>query len=64
MVNEGGSAMLLNEITAFHLEVIQKVPPRLRLTGTDIAVDRTATRMTSSVKKILRAGARISDTPF
>jgi acetylornithine deacetylase/succinyl-diaminopimelate desuccinylase-like protein len=64
LVNEGGSAMLLDDITAFNIEVTQKVPLWLRLTATDIPGHGSVPRMTSSVKRILRAGARIADTQF
>ena len=64
LVNEGGSAMLLDDIPAFNIEVTQKVPLWLRLTATDIPGHGSAPRVTSSVKRILRAGARISDTQF
>jgi acetylornithine deacetylase/succinyl-diaminopimelate desuccinylase-like protein len=64
LVNEGGSAMLLDDIPAFNIEVTQKVPLWLRLTATDIPGHGSAPRVTSSVKRILRAGARIADTQF
>ena len=64
LVNEGGSAMLLGDIPAFNIEVTQKVPLWLRLTATDIPGHGSAPRVTSSVKRILRAGARIADTQF
>ena len=64
LINEGGSAVLLNDITVFNIEVTQKVPLWLLLTATGTPGHGSAPRMTSSVKKILRAGARISDTPF
>jgi len=64
LVNEGGSAMLLDDIPAFNIEVTQKVPLWLRLTATDIPGHGSAPRVTSSVKRILRVGARIADTQF
>lgn len=64
LVNEGGSAMLLGDIPAFNIEVTQKVPLWLRLTATDTPGHGSAPRVTSSVKRIIRAGARISDTRF
>ena len=64
LVNEGGSAMLLDDMPAFNIEVTQKVPLWLRLTATDIPGHGSAPRTTSSVKRILRAGARVADTRF
>jgi hypothetical protein len=52
LANEGGSAMLLDEVTAFNIEVNQKVPLWLRLTARDMPVHGSAPRVTSSVKRI------------
>ena len=56
--------MLLNDITVFNIEVTQKVPLWLLLTATATPGHGGAPRVTSSVKRILRAGARIADTQF
>lgn len=64
LINEGGSGTMLDDIPAFNIEVTQKVPLWLRLTATDTPGHGSAPRVTSSVKRILRAGARIADTRF
>ena len=64
LVDEGGSAILLDDITTFNIEVTLKFPLWLRLTATDTSGHGSAPRMTSSVKRILAASARIADTQF
>jgi len=64
LLNEGGSGTMLHEDAAFNIEVTQKVPLWLRLTATDLPGHGSSPRVTSSVKRILRAGQRISDTKF
>lgn len=64
LLNEGGSGTMLHEDAAFNIEVTQKVPLWLRLTATDVPGHGSSPRVTSSVKRILRAGQRISDTKF
>lgn len=64
LINEGGSATLLGDTVAFNIEVTQKVPLWLRLKATDVPGHGSAPRLTSSVKRILRAGARLADTQF
>ena len=51
LVNEGGSAMLLDDIPAFNIEVTQKVPLWLRLTATDIPGHGSAPRSDELGKK-------------
>ena len=64
LVNEGGSGTIIDRIPAFSIEVTQKVPLWLRLTATDVPGHGSSPRVTSSVKRIVRAGQRIADTKF
>jgi len=64
LVNEGGSAMFLDDIPTFNIEVTPKVPIRLMLNATDTPRHDSAPSVTSSEKRILRAGARTADTHF
>lgn len=64
LINEGGSGSILKDTPAFNVEVTQKVPLWLRLTATDTPGHGSAPRVTSSVTRILRAGARLADTRF
>ena len=64
LINEGGSGQLLDDTPAFSIEVTQKVPLWLRLTATDVPGHGSSPRVTSAVKRILRAGSRIADTRF
>lgn len=64
LINEGGSGTIIDETPAFSVEVTQKVPLWLRLTATDIPGHGSSPRVTSSVKRILRAGHRIAETTF
>ena len=64
LLNEGGTGTLLEKTPAFSIEVTQKVPLWLRLTATDVPGHGSAPRVTSSVKRILRAGNRIANTQF
>lgn len=64
LINEGGSGMLAREHPAFSIEVTQKVPLWLRLTATDVPGHGSSPRVTSSVKRIVRAGHRIATTEF
>lgn len=64
LINEGGSGMLTADHPAFSIEVTQKVPLWLRLTATDVPGHGSSPRVNSSVKRIVRAGQRISDTEF
>jgi len=64
IINEGGSGTVLGDTPAFSVEVTQKVPLWIRLTATDIPGHGSAPRVTSSVKRILRAGYRISESSF
>ncbi len=64
LINEGGSGMMARDHPAFSIEVTQKVPLWLRLTATDVPGHGSAPRVTSSVKRIVRAGQRIATTEF
>ncbi|MBO6554861.1 MAG: M20/M25/M40 family metallo-hydrolase [Pseudomonadales bacterium] len=64
LINEGGSGMMARDHPAFSIEVTQKVPLWLRLTATDMPGHGSAPRVTSSVKRIVRAGQRIATTAF
>jgi acetylornithine deacetylase/succinyl-diaminopimelate desuccinylase-like protein len=64
LINEGGSGTEIKETPVFRIEVTQKVPLWLRLTATDTPGHGSSPRLTSSVKRILRAGNEIANTPF
>ncbi len=64
LLNEGGSGTMLHEDAAFNIEVTQKVPLWLRLTATDEPGHGSSPRVTSSVRRIIRAGQRVSETTF
>ena len=64
LLNEGGYSTQLNGDTLFLLEVTQKVPVWLRLTAVDEPGHGSSPTTTTSVTRLLRAGARLADTQF
>ena len=64
VINEGGSGLMIGDDKVFSIEVTQKVPVWLRLTGKDVPGHGSSPRSTSSVSRIVHALNLIRENPF